>query len=255
MPCGAHGPIIGGGFVGVEAVAAENGDRDLYQEKARRIGQILVDQVKDFRDGAEPEEFSDDFGDTPDGTGAFRSAGRTMQLAYLGRTQDAKAPDVFEAVVADRDFERMGLKPLSIRLLLTKAELSNLDEALRIIIEQAEENVINPNEFFGQVLGAAADMSRRPDKVSRRADPSLAEAVNISEFIADLPYKSRVMSITEDDWVRMSISEQQTVVNELYEKIERYRRYNRATDQWIDYLGTGAKAENLVYPMSLNDLP
>ena len=98
-------------------------------------------------------------------------------------------------------------------------------------------------------------MSRRPDKVSRRSDPNLAEAVNISEFLEDLPYKSRIMSISEDEWIRMSISEQQTIVNELYEKIERYRRYNSATDQWVDYLGTGATAESLVYPMTLNDLP
>ncbi len=230
----------------------ENGDRATYEETAREIGQIVADQVKDFREGSEPRDFDD--GDSG-GTSAFRSAGRTMQLAYLGRSTGAQAPDVFEAVVADRDFNRPGLKPLSIRLLLTKAELSNLDEALRLIIEQAEESIIDPTEFFSQVLGAAADMSRRPDKVSRRSDPNLAEAVNIAEFIEDLPYKSRIMSISEEDWVRMSISEQQSIVNDLYEKIERYRRYNSATDQWVDYLGTGAAADSLVYPMNLDDLP
>ena len=230
----------------------DNGNRETYQETARKLGQMVADQVKDFREGRDPGDFEDEEDAT---TAAFRSAGRTMQLAYLGRSEGTQAPDVFEAVVADRDFNRPGLKPLSIRLLLTKAELSNLDEALRLIIEQAEESIIDPTEFFSQVLGAAADMSRRPDKVSRRSDPNLAEAVNISEFLEDLPYKSRIMSISEDEWIRMSISEQQTIVNELYEKIERYRRYNSATDQWVDYLGTGATAESLVYPMTLNDLP
>ncbi|MFO7771322.1 MAG: vWA domain-containing protein [Roseovarius gahaiensis] len=233
----------------------ENGDRDEYQARARQLGQIVADQVNRFRGGEDPRDFSDDDDTIDEDTKAFRAAGRTMQLEYLGRSRGSEAPDVFEAVVADRDFARPGLKPLSIRLLLTKAELSNLDEALRIIIEKAEENVINPDDFFGQVLGAAADMSRRPDKVSRRSDPTLAEAVNVSEFIEDLPYKSRIMAITEADWVRMSISEQQTVVNELYEKIERYRRYNAATDQWVDYLGVGASAGGLVYPMMLDDLP
>lgn len=32
-----------------------------------------------------------------------------MQLAYLGRTNGTRAPDVFEAYEADRDFERTGL--------------------------------------------------------------------------------------------------------------------------------------------------
>jgi len=43
-------------------------------------------------------------------------------------------------------------------------------------------------------------------------------------------------------------------VNELYDKLERYRRYNEATDQWVDYLGSGG-SDALVYPMLLDDLP
>lgn len=233
----------------------ENGSPEIYRESARRIGQLVVDEVQSFREGQEPRDFADQSPDELSEAEAFRSAGRAMQLAFLGRETGEQAPDVFEAYVADRDFERVGLKPLSIRLMLTKSELSNLDEALKIIIQKAEENVINPNEFFSQVLSAAADMSRRPDEVSRNADPSLAEASFIAEYIEDLPYKSRIMSITEDEWVRMSISDQQTLINELYEKIERYKRYNSATDQWVDYLGTGAEASGLVYPMSLDDLP
>ena len=34
----------------------------------------------------------------------------------------------------------------------------------------------------------------------------------------------------------------------------RYRRYNEATDQWVDYLGGGGP-DSLVYPMALDDLP
>ncbi|GFE64095.1 vWA domain-containing protein [Litoreibacter roseus] len=232
----------------------ENSDPAEYKRVAQNLGQLIVDQVVSFRKGTEPEDFPKSAPNS-EFARALSSAGRTMQLAYLGREQGTEAPDVFEAYVADRDFDRTGLKPLSIRLLLTKSELSDLDEALKIIIEQQEENILNPTEFFSQVLGAAADMSRRPDEVSRRSDLSLAEAVSISEYLEGLPYQSRIMSITEEDWIKMSFSEQITVTNELYEKLERYRRYNEATDQWVDYLGTGAQAENLLYPMQLNDLP
>lgn len=153
------------------------------------------------------------------------------------------------------DAYALGLKPLSIRLLITKSELSDLQQALQIIVDKAEENVIDPDKFFAQVLAAAADMSRRPDQISRRGGESLAESAAIAEYIEDLPYKSRIMSVTEGDWVRLSISEQQTIVNELHEKIERYRRYNEATDAWVDYLGQGAGAEARVYPIRLDDLP
>ena len=79
-------------------------------------------------------------------------------------------------------------------------------------------------------------------------------AVSIDEMLDGLPYKSRIMTITSDDWLRLSISEQQSLVNDLYDKLERYQRYNAATDLWVNYLGTEG-AQNLLYPMLLDDLP
>ncbi|NOD64580.1 MULTISPECIES: vWA domain-containing protein [unclassified Ruegeria] len=235
----------------------QNGDPEVYRETARTLGAIVAQQTSSYRRSG-GDEILDEDAVSDEGDGRFSglsTAGRTMQLAYLGKTEGARAPDLFEAYVADRDFDRTGLKPLSIRLLISKADLSNLEEALRIIVDQAERNVVNPDQFFAQVLGVAADMSRRPDQVSRQSDPSLAEAVALDEYLADLPYKSQIMAITEDDWVRLPISEQQTIVNGLYDKIERYRRYNESTDQWVDYLGAGPQAGNLLYPMLLDDLP
>ena len=234
-----------------------NGDPASYRDSAQQLAHVIERQVVAFRDGAPGS------GPDPDKTATAKAAedsplaavGRTMQLAYLGAKEGTKAPDVFKAVVADRDFDRTGLKPLSIRLLITKAQLSDLQQALSLIVEKAEENVIDPDKFFTQVLAAAADMSRTPDKVALRGGTSLADAASIGEYLKGLPYKSRIMSITQDDWVRMSISEQQSVVNELYDKIARYRRYNETTDAWVDYLGTGAKADELVYPIPLDDLP
>ncbi|MCB2130179.1 MAG: VWA domain-containing protein [Rhodobacteraceae bacterium] len=232
--------------------AVDGGDPATYRAEAGQLGQLIVDQVSAFRSG---EEIPDGGGSDDDLTRAVRSAGRTMQLAYLGRKDGVTAPDVFEAYVSDRDFERTGLKPLSVRLLISKRQLSDLDEALRIIIEQSEENITEPDQFFAQVLGAAADMSRDPDKVTRNGDANLADAVAISEYLDGLPYRSRIMNVTEADWLTMSFSEQQIIINGLYDKVERYRRYNEATDQWVDYLGTGADAESLLYPMPLDDLP
>jgi serine/threonine-protein kinase PpkA len=230
------------------------GDAELYREEARRMAAFIVDQVMAFRGGQEPGDFED----VPEGdalTRAVSAVGQTMQLAYLGRREGTKAPDVFEAYVSDRDFERTGLKPLSIRLLINKAQLSDLTEALTVIAERGEASVINPDEFFAQVLGAAADMSRNPDDVARRADATLAEAAAIPEYLEGLPYKSRIMNITEDEYIRLPISQQQSIFNELWEKIERYKRYNQASDQWVDYLGTGGTGDNLLYPMRLDDLP
>lgn len=236
-------------------IPVQNGDPEEYRDGAQRLAGMIVDQVVAFRGGEKHQDFAEDQPDDDPLKSAIGAAGRTMQLAFLGRTQGVKAPDVFEAYIGDRDFKRTGLKPLSIRLLLNKAQLSDLTEALSIIAERGEASVINPNEFFAQVLGAAADMSRRPSNVAGRADATLADAVAIPEYLEGLPYKSRIMNITESDYVRLTISEQQGLINELFEKIERYKRYNQATDQWVDYLQTGGSAESLLYPMKLDDLP
>lgn len=232
----------------------EGGDPALYSREAQNLGELIANQVIAFRSGEDPEDFPDASANT-EFTEALRSAGQTMQLAYLGAQTGTEAPDVFEAWVADRDFARQGLKPLSVRLLLNKQDLSDLYEALELIIEKQEENIITPGEFFAQVLGAAADMSLKPEDVAERGSTTLSDAVGLTDLIAGLPYKSRIMGITATDWPRLSISEQATVINELYEKVERYRRYNASTDLWVDYLGTGSGADSLLYPMLLDDLP
>lgn len=238
----------------------ENGDEALYRAAARKIGETATQQVLDFRTGGvaddpggsaiqDAPESSDSFG------AALRSAGRTMQLAFLGRAAGTTAPDVFEAYVADRDYDRPGLAPLSIRLLVNKSELSDLTEAMTIIFEKGEENILEPDQMFSQILSAAADMSRRPDQVARNADTTLAEAVSISEMLDGLPYRSNIMNVTEDDWVNMGFSEQQVRMTELADKIELYSRFNESTDLWVDYVGQGTGADALVYPMKLDDLP
>lgn len=227
----------------------ENGDPALYQEAAGKLARVIIGQVGNAQGAAVAEGGTDDAL-----TAAVSAAMQRTELQYLGAREGTRAPDVFEAVVVDRDFDRQGMKPVSIRLLIDKAQLSDLSEALKIIVDKAETNVLDPDKFFTQVLGAAADMSRRPDAVSGREDETLAEAVSITELLEGLPYKSRVMTITEEDWVRMSISEQQALVNDLHDKLECYQRYNAATDLWVNYLGTEGAA-NLLYPMLLDDLP
>ncbi len=230
----------------------ENGDAEIYRQTARELGRFISDQVISFRSGDAPEEAADS---SLFAVQALASAGRTMQLAYLGSTTGTAAPDVFEAYVVDRDFDRRSLTPLSIRVLLNKSELSNLVQALEIIIQNMEESIIAPDEFFSGVLAAAAAMSRNPDTLNTRSDATLAEAVSISEYLDGLPYTSDVMGYTQEEWVRLTIPEQVNIQNDLYAKLQLYRSYNQSTDLWVDYLGAGPSSENLLYPMPVSSLP
>lgn len=247
------------------------GDRDAYRAAAGELAGLIVEQVRAFRErtseGVAPGERGTAIPDASARAGAdadmrqaIRSATRTMELAYLGRQTGVEAPDVFRAFVADRDFARTGLKPLSVRLLLTKNQLSDLEQALDLIVEESEASILTPDKFFDEVLAAASDMSRRPEHVAARGDQSLADAALISEYLEGLPYRSQIMKLTRDRWISMHTYEQEMIMNDIHDKIERYRRYNAATDQWVDFAASdeadqGADASTLVYPMLLDDLP
>ncbi len=179
---------------------------------------------------------------------------KAMQLDYLGAETGVDAPDVFEGWIADRDFAKQGLKPIDVRLLVTRNQLSDLGEALENIVIQGEETGLEPTNFFAKVVAAAAEMSRRPDQVAAHGGQSLADASLIGEYLEGLPYRSQVMSIDERTWLAMSISEQQELLDLMAEKLERYDAAIRGSDNWI-LLNPADEPGDAVYPMPLEDLP
>lgn len=185
----------------------------------------------------------------------LKRAGRVakaMRLSFLGRETSAEAPEVFSAWIADRDFAKRGLKPVEIRLLLTKNQLSDLETALRTIVDKGEENILEPDQFFRQVVAASADMSRRPEAIAARPD-TLADGALISDYLEGLPYRSGVMNVTERDWARMDAVEQLEFMDRLSERAERYRVLHNSPELWVEIIRDGVG--ETVYPMLLNDLP
>jgi hypothetical protein len=65
-----------------------------------------------------------------------RLLGLAMQLAYLGRQQGARAPELIDAWAIDRDLEHPTSKSLEVRVLLTKNQLSDLQVALPPVEQQ-----------------------------------------------------------------------------------------------------------------------
>ncbi len=150
-------------------------------------------------------------------------AGRAMQLAYLGREAGTKAPSFFEAWAADRDPANPALATFDVRVLLSRTQLSDLTLALKTILDTAERTRMTPRDFFGQLQTAAALLSRTPDQVGsvRR----LSQVGIIGEYLEDLPYRSRILEVSEDDWLSWSFDRQREFLDELRQKIELYQRF------------------------------
>jgi len=180
--------------------------------------------------------------------------GRAMQLAYLGRATGSRAPRLIEAWVADRDLLQHAQKTLEVRVMLSKNQLSNLQETLEAIFAAGEQTFMGAQDFFEQLRGAAAALARDPDRVNQVEVKRLADVGVVGVWLEGLPYTSQIMNLTEARWLARSYAEQQEVFDVIEEKLRLYRRIHDETDRWIP-LSPEAPPGEAVTTMPLDSLP
>ena len=93
--------------------------------------------------------------------------GYAMQLSYIGRVQGIQAPPLLRAWTMDRDLDDPVKQALQVRVLLTKNQLSDLQAALKEIVNVGIETELARSQFFDQLKSAAATLSRDPTRVGR----------------------------------------------------------------------------------------
>ena len=180
--------------------------------------------------------------------------GRAMQLAYLGRETGSRAPRLIEAWVADRDLLDPSQKTLEVRVMISKNQLSNLQETLQAIFAAGERTQLSTKDFFDQLRGAAAALARDPDQVGPLQVKRLGDLGLVGAWLDGLPYTSQVMNLTQERWVARSYAEQQEVLDVIEEKIALYRKIHDDTDRWIS-LNPRAPPGESVTTVPLDALP
>ena len=162
--------------------------------------------------------------------------GYAMQLEYLGRRGKIQAPQVVTSWVSDMDLVRPDTPSFKVTVLLTKNQLSDLYQRLRVILDQAQRTKrTGARDFFQGILSAAAQISRDPTQFSLKPNQNLGQLGLLGEFLDDLPYRSSIMRLTEEDWYRMSVGEQQALVDDIKSKIRRYQQYNNDVSSWLSF--------------------
>jgi serine/threonine-protein kinase PpkA len=180
--------------------------------------------------------------------------GRAMQLAYLGRMEGNQPPRLFSAWVSDRDIANPARKTLDVRVLISRNQLSDLQATLKAIIDAGESTRVAPNDFFRQLRSAAATMARRPEGVGGENARRLADLGLIGEYLEGLPYRSRIMELSEDDWLSWSFGQQRQFLDDLEAKVALYRQIYDNTDLWIALDGDRSGGD-AVSPIPLDALP
>lgn len=180
--------------------------------------------------------------------------GHAMRLAYLGSKNHTQAPPVFEAWISDRDLIKQQLPTTDVRILLTKAQLSDLRDILDQVMQAANQGLISPVDMFSQLRSIAATMGTDPNNINNSSNTKLAELGILGEYLEDLPYQSEVLNLDEETWVSWDALSQERFIRNINTKLRHYRNYHADTDHWVS-LATDSDARDFVYPVPLEMMP
>ena len=179
--------------------------------------------------------------------------GKAMQLAFRGEKENAQAPPVIKAWISDRDLIKQNLPATEVRVLLTKAQLSDLSKQVQEIADAANASMVSPTEMFERLRSVAANMGRDPNRLSTASAQTLGKAL-LDEYLEGLPYKSDVLNLDEEMWKSMSVTAQSQLIMRLNVKLRQYQIYNADVDAWQSLAKNSDPSEN-VYPIPLESLP
>ena len=194
----------------------------------------------------------DETGNIPEGA-ELDVLGLAMELAYLGRALETRAPDVFEAWVADRALEDPRKLAVEPRLLITKNQLSSLRDVLVAVLEVGESSQASgaATDFFSQLRGAVSRMAQDPGRLINTDFDTLGSA--FGEFLEGLPYQSRVMEITQERWDNMGTGRRQ-IIDDLRSRFLLYERWHDDPSLWVALYDNAPDGEH-VYAMPFGALP
>ena len=190
--------------------------------------------------------------DATDSQRAIANLGLAMRLAWLGRTTGTRAPDVISSWVSELAVEngiRVAFEP---RLMVNKNELATMAEIVAEFVQKGERISTgrDAENFRAQIREAIVRMAVDP---TRLTDPRAEEPGDVMEFLTDLPYKSRVLQISEERWVENAM-ERRAVLDDLRPKLRQYRTWLQDPTVWTA-LYDGAPDGELVYAMPFKMLP
>jgi serine/threonine-protein kinase PpkA len=230
----------------------EAGDAARFEADVKRMAQALVDQVVAPQKALQAPAAADPKADAM--KQSIDAVGRAMVLSYLGRQQGVKSPAMYEAWAIDRDVRNRELPSFTVRVLLTKNQLSDLQNTVRKLAEAYEKSQLDPASFFNQLRSAAAAMGRDPSKLGQGSAKNLEQAGLMAEYLEGLPYQSQLMSMSFDTWKNMSVGQTQAIVDNLKGLAVLYQRFHDDVGRWVQ-LNPAAGDGDRVFPVPIDALP
>lgn len=230
-------------------VSVPGGDVQAFGERVREIGSTFAQLAQQVRAQQEPVP--------PQLSGGINLAaksqaiGYAMHMDFLGRRSASQAPQLVSAWTADRDLSNPSLPTLQVCVMLTKLQLNDLQQSLKLIVDAARKTKTSPADFFSEIASASAYMSRDP--AALRQGANLAQSGVLGEYLDGLPYRSKALSMTQDLWLSLSVAEQEDFIDELESKIRLYETFHNDMANWVRF--GNAEPGDALYRVPLSTLP
>ncbi|SDG37319.1 serine/threonine-protein kinase PpkA [Pseudomonas benzenivorans] len=177
--------------------------------------------------------------------------GYAMHMDFLGRRRAVQAPQLVTAWTADHDLTNPSLPAFQVCVLLTKLQLNDLQQSLKLIVDAARRTQSSPKDFFQEIASASAYMSRDPSGLKQGRN--LAESGVLGEYLEGLPYRSKSLNMTQDLWLSLSVAEQEDFIDELQSKIRLYETFHNDIANWVRF--GDAQPGDALYRVPLATLP
>jgi len=237
--------------------AVPSNDMNQFQTVSREIAQGLVGLVKAAKQGTLTGATvqTGASGATPakeDIKSKVKTMGYAALVDWLGREKGEKAPRDIIAWVTDKDLLDPAIQSLDVRVLINKKQIDSLRKVLQEIMTAGRRGIIGGEKFFDALQAVPSVASRAGDQIKNAK--SLADTDLVPEFMADLPYKSQIMSMSNELWSNWSLDQQEEFLNQVDAKIKLYVAIHDEPKGWIA-LHKGDDPDEHVYPLSLTALP
>lgn len=230
-------------------IPVPGGDVRKFGERVDEIGTVfadLVHQVRSNQNQAVPLLAA-----APSIAQKSAAIGYAMHMDFLGRKAASQAPQLVSAWTADRDLTNPALPAFQVCVMLTKLQLNDLQQSLKLIVDAARKTQTSPKDFFQEIASASAYMSRDPSAL--RKGGNLADGGVLGEYLEGLPYRSKSLSMTQDLWLSLSVAEQEDFIDELDSKIRLYETFHNDLANWVRF--GDAEPGDALYRVPLSTLP
>ncbi|MBO0492318.1 serine/threonine-protein kinase [Pseudomonas sp. Marseille-Q1929] len=229
--------------------AVPGGDVRKLGQRVDEIGTVFANLVHQVRSNTpQPSPL---LGSAPSLADKSAAVGYAMHMDFLGRKTASQAPQLVSAWTADRDLTNPALPAFQVCVMLTKLQLNDLQQSLKLIVDAARKTQSSPKDFFQEIASASAYMSRDPQAL--RKGGNLADGGLLGEYLEGLPYRSKSLNMSQDLWLSLSVAEQEDFIDELESKIRLFETFHNDLANWVRF--GDAEPGDALYRVPLSTLP